>query len=640
VLKQIVVVALATVASLVAGPLVATAAPTMPAPITAPVIRDLGNDMRHLPAQVWDAAASRSPAPSSRSAAPVDHPIFVSVVDVVAGNTGGELSTSDLSVEAVTAAVQQISAYWFSETAGAVTFSLAGYETRSLGEEVCDPDDVDQRQSKEAFAGAFDKYSWVGSNKHLLTLTRETIACGKQAFGTVGGRGGQIFDANGIAAATGIPILLHEFGHNIGFGHADVSICTKGGQDGPLSDFGYLSKTCPTRAYGDVLDIMGFTVENSTPHLSAIEKIQFGYFTGSYVDVAAPGTTVINSLNATTGIRALRIIDPLTGFLYVVEYRTAEGLDAASPEFDNALQSVAQPHGHRLDLYDGDPTVGSVRILRELPSTSPSDAGFAGERTYTETTALAVGYSGDNSVAAFRHPRLDVGEVFSSVDRGFTVRVDAASPAAGATISVDFPPHTPTAVTLAATRSATQTYGSRSRVSLKARVTAADGSVASGYVSFYDGATYVGRAGVDSTGTATFRIAADTTARTHNFRARFGPGPFHATSVSNITKVVVRKASAVTRVSLSSSSVRRGASIKAIVRVSVTGVAKPTGQIVLYANGKRIKKVTLHSARKGTVSVVLPRFSAPGVARIYAKYIGTSSISNDNSVKKTLTIRY
>ena len=620
------------------SPVVASAAPETP-PVSAP---DLTDDVRLVPDIDVDADAAADAAQRStmRHAAPDVHLVYASVVDVVSGTTPNELSADQLSQSNVAVAIKALNDYWFAESGGAVSFVLAGYETRSYSADTCDSNTVADDQAAEAFGGFFAKYGWVGSNKHLLTLTKERDACGNQGFGTVGGRGGEIFDANGVSGTYGVPVLLHEFGHNLGFGHADVSICTNGRLDGVVADFAYAGSACPTLPYGDYLDIMGFTVGGVTPHLSAIEKIRFGWFAGSYADVTNPGTTVVSSLNGTTGVRALQIRDPLSGELYVVEYRTAEGIDAASNEFTLGAKISEVGKGHRLYLYGANAAVGSVRVMREIPFNGPQDVGFGSERTYTETTVMATTPVAGQS--AWRTPRVDVGMTFTSASGGIVVRVDSADPAIGAAVTVAFPYHSPTITTLSASRSGKQTYGAKaaSRVVLTARVTAADGTpVPVGTASLFDGSTKVTSAAVVG-GSATFRLDPATASGRHAFSVRYTVNDSYLASTSAISTVKIAKAKATTTLRFSKSKVTTRTKAKATITVAVKGEPNPTGKLDVYVGGKKVKSYPLSARKKGVVTVTLPKISTIGTKKIYVKYRGNTNIAADNSVKKRLRVTY
>jgi hypothetical protein len=324
--------------------------------------------------------------------------------------------------------------------------------------------------------------------------------------------------------------------------------------------------------------------------------------------------------------------------VYVVEYRTAEGLDANASEFTQPARCNAAANGYNLCLYGANPAVGSVRIMRELPFTGPNDIGFAGERTYTETTVLAV--SAAAPAATNLVPRLDVGSTFTSANSGFTVRVDAATPAAGASITIGFPAHTPVTARLTASHKAKQTYGAKSssRVVLSAAFTAPDGSaVPVGAATFYDSGSAVASVPVVN-GVAKLRLPATTAAGKHSYSVGYTANDAYNATRSAATKVTVRKAKAVTKLSFSTSTVRSTARAKAKVTVKVAGITSPTGTLVVYVNGKKLKSYPLTAGKRGRITITLPSIDTVGTKKVYVKYRGNGNIAADNSVKKNLRV--
>ena len=172
-----------------------------------------------------------------------------------------------LTQSAISSLIAQLNSYWSTQSGGIVTIQLGGFETRSLSQFSCDPNAALSAEETGAFDGMFAVGAWKGTHKHLLVLSAES--CNANSFATVGGVGGEIFSGNGIGAAMGVPYLLHEFGHNLGFEHADASICTNTtSYDGAAANFSFTSTICPTHEYDDYFDIMGYTVKNATPNLS------------------------------------------------------------------------------------------------------------------------------------------------------------------------------------------------------------------------------------------------------------------------------------------------------------------------------------------------------------------------------------
>ena len=360
--------------------------------------------------------------------------VWVSVVSATP-QTSDDINAG-LTQAAAQSLVAQLSSYWSTQSGGAVTLALTGFETRSLGESSCNPNAALSAEEIGAFGGMFANSAWKGTHQHLLVLSAES--CGAASFATVGGKGGEIFSGNGVDASMGVPYLLHEFGHNLGFEHADASICTNtGSYDGTAADFSFTSTVCPTREYDDYFDIMGYTVKNATPNLSSPQRILAGWMTNyATITSSTPSTTkTLTALGGSGGTQALKIIDPVSGDAYYVEYRANSGLDATSAEFNYGLQCDPAMSGYTICELDSSKTAGAVRILRTIPIVATGAIG-----TTVMATALTVGSSDKTK----RHTHLNQGDTFTSLDGSFRISVASMNPSSGASISVTFGSSTPT----------------------------------------------------------------------------------------------------------------------------------------------------------------------------------------------------
>jgi len=360
--------------------------------------------------------------------------VWVSVVNATP-QTSDDVNTG-MTQSAVQTMISQLNSYWSAQSGGAVTISFAGFETRALGESSCDPNAALSAEEGAAFGGMFANDAGQGTHEHLLILSAES--CNADSFATVGGVGGEIFSGNGIGASMGEEYLLHEFGHNLGFEHADASICTNtSSYDGKAADFSFTSTVCPTREYDDYFDIMGYTVKNATPNLSSPQRILSGWLTNysTITNSTQSVTSTLTALGGSGGIQALKVIDPISGDAYYIEYRTDTGLDASSAEFHYGLQCDPAMSGYTICELDSNASTGDVRILRVLPFPNTNAYG---------TTVMATGLTAGSTDKTKRHTHLNSGDSFTSVDGGFTVRVVSMSPSAGASISVSFGAPTPT----------------------------------------------------------------------------------------------------------------------------------------------------------------------------------------------------
>lgn len=611
-------------------------------PFSAPVIAaspanagvlDLSNDMVATPAlsksaatRSTDAAAPDSTSSTRAAQAEGTETIWVEVLKVTA--TADDDTNANLTdTGRVAAYVKKLNAYWNAESNGAVSIALGGYEVRSLDKSTCEPNTLFSDVPKVAFDGAFAKSAWKGTGKHLLILTAE--GCDRTGLGSVGGDGGVMLSGNGLSDDLGVPVGAHEFGHNLGFGHSGASLCESATAfDGTNADFD-TNGSCPTNEYGDYLDIMGYSITGALPHLSSAQRIHNGYL-DDYTDLSdstGSTTVTVGNLDGTAPVRAVAITDPKSGDKYYVEFRAATGTDATSTEFTRGTQCAAVGSGYTRCARDT-PDSGAVRIIRELPYRTYTD--------YKRTTVIAAGIVGSD--LSTRHTHLLAGDTFSSVDGTFSVRVNsiAASTSASVTVHLGETAATTTKLSLSANR---QTYGQTARVTATATVARVDGVVPDGTVQFFEGSTPIGTSVVAANGTAVLRVRNTIATGTHLIVARFIPGSLDdAASTSEGSTFTVKRATSKTAIALASRTVASGSSAKIRVSVTVAGVT-PTGTLVAYANGKKLKSYTLSSASKGSTTITLPRLSSDGKKKITVSFSSSRNIAGGTSAAKALTVR-
>lgn len=444
-------VGLLAAAALVAAPLSAAGSDTPPfetVPTPSPALQgpNLADDMRDIPAAIERAdklgIERLSSSASTLGVSTGVHRIYFSTVDVIAAATENE--NANLTEATARNAVAAIDAFWQEQSAGKVRFQFGGFETRpALGGTSCNPDAVALKIENAAFSGYFANGKWVGTGNHLVVLSNENAACSNgAAFGTVGYNGGTIFSAGGLDSALGVPTLYHEFGHNLGFGHANAAVCRTKNIDAVASAYRFEPKqatspgalittsiVCPVEQYGDLLDIMGYTVQNGAPHASSVERSAAGWLATSKPGAGKKTTVALRSLNNSTGTRAIRVTDPRTGAVYFVEYRTNEGRDVTSWEFQNTTPNSYAGNqysgGYFYLRQSGNVSNGMVRVLRVL--------GLRAGRPL-ESVVLAVAPVSDDGKA--RLNSLQAGQSFVTAGSGTKITVNSLSPAAGANITV------------------------------------------------------------------------------------------------------------------------------------------------------------------------------------------------------------
>ena len=455
--------------------------------------------------------------------------VWVSVESVTSTRTD---DVNSITTSSVTALITRLAAYWKAQSGGQVTVSLAQIETRSLDESSCSGSDVFSDAPQVAFGGRFADSAWRGTHEHLLVLTLE--GCGQAGIGTVGGEGGIMMSGNGTGSKLGVPVALHEFGHNLGFGHAGSSVCRTSAEDSTrAADFGGSTSLCPTDEYGDYLDLMGYTMSNATPQLSSAQRIVAGYLTAyrTVTSAVSTMTATVTPLSGSGSTRALRVVDPKSGAGYFLEYRTRSGDDATSTEFSGDTRCTTT-RGYTSCARGASGSAGEVRILRVIPSNGTTSA----ERT----TVLAVGAIDSTT----RSTHLPAGQTFVSAGRGVWIIVNATNGARGASITVRFSAPSTTRAVLRITRLAHKS-GSKTaaRARLTARVATSSGAAVRGTVRFYDGSRLIATASVRAGHTASVLAPKSLRVGKHRIRASFTPstGDYRATTSTAATLKITRR---------------------------------------------------------------------------------------------------
>ena len=156
-------------------------------------------------------------------------------------------------------------------------------------------------------------------NNHVVVYFPYTATCGWAGMGSVGG--GLIW-VNGYLLQD---VIAHEFGHNLGVGHASTVVCSAGSValSFPVSG-------CAANEYGDYADVMGGSTFQASGSLNGAFADYLGLANVRTVTAGESVTVQLAPLGNTAGLRAVRIEIPGTGWLYL-DYRPAVAPDTRRP---------------------------------------------------------------------------------------------------------------------------------------------------------------------------------------------------------------------------------------------------------------------------------------------------------------------
>lgn len=257
------------------------------------------------------------------AAAGADHPVVAVVTtdpSLPQPDDGGAAYLADVRTQ-----LADLRTYWEDQSDGNVLFSQDGDLRWYPGEGSCTADRGEQLRRLGDKAGYRS-----GPRRHLLLVVAN---CSDGAgTGTQTGSpdaGGSVF----LPSLRGKGTYGHEFGHNLGIGHANLLVCSDGSDDAAIGSEPGADPDCTSGGYGDSLDIMGTTRTSQYKNLSAPLRTVFGWlapgraatFSGAGVDQ----TRTLQARDAEDGLITVQATDPVTGRTYWVELASTTGDDAA-----------------------------------------------------------------------------------------------------------------------------------------------------------------------------------------------------------------------------------------------------------------------------------------------------------------------
>jgi hypothetical protein len=208
--------------------------------------------------------------------------------------------------------------YWAAQTGGQLAISTIDVRNWT---NVAAPASCDSTAMMDLHARARSA-NGVGSptsTSHVLVFFPQSSSCGWAGMATVGG--GTIW----VNGSTAPDVLTHEFGHNLGLGHANTMTCAVSGTRVPLT---IPVTNCTTVEYRDYADVMGIGMGGKpTGNLNTALADSLGYV--ALTDVTSPPagglTADLSPLGSVSGHRALRM--SISNAKLYVDYRPAVGPD-------------------------------------------------------------------------------------------------------------------------------------------------------------------------------------------------------------------------------------------------------------------------------------------------------------------------
>jgi hypothetical protein len=211
---------------------------------------------------------------------------------------------------------------------------------------------------------------------HVLIYFPHDDDCGEWAG--LGQVGGPLIWDNGYPL---IDVVAHEFGHNLGLGHANTAVCTAGSRRVILSD------ACDVSEYRDYADIMGIAMDAPSGNLNSALADVLGLARTVTPEAGGRTGADLAPLGQVTAVRAVKIRRP-SGWVYV-DYRPAVSPDLRVPAWAGVqLHWLPDDDIPASQLLDGRPATEftDVALPPGVPWTVP-DAGV----TVTVTSVTPSG---------------------------------------------------------------------------------------------------------------------------------------------------------------------------------------------------------------------------------------------------------
>jgi hypothetical protein len=260
-------------------------------------------------------------------------------------------SAPDSATEASLAGLAvDTAAYWADQSNNQITIGTAVKSWKKI----TDPGRCDYTMLLNAALAANGRSAPVSARDHVMVYFPRRADCSWAGLGSVNGPNIWV---NGYPM---LDVTAHEFGHNLGLGHANTATCTSGATRVSLSG------SCTITAYGDGADVMGSARYAATGNLNTALADHLGLSTTVTATAGSPTTVDLSPLADTTATRSVRV-DTSTGPVFI-DFRPAVGRDVRRSAWAGVqVHRRTETNPPTSQLLDMQPTLAAAFTNPSLP---------------------------------------------------------------------------------------------------------------------------------------------------------------------------------------------------------------------------------------------------------------------------------